>query len=149
MRYWAWFVAKLAVAAVVFLGLLRLIIGRFPAEKSPMAPLSHGLNYLLCDLSLMVWFLMAAGALYLIIWDQRYRCRTCLCRLRMPILIGSWSHILQLGRPRIEYICPYGHGTLREDELQISGRSMPEWEPHSDDLWAELCAAGKDDADRP
>jgi hypothetical protein len=102
----------------------------------------------MCDLLLMLWFLAAVGVLYLIIWDQRYRCRACLRRLRMPIETGSWSSILQLGRPRIEYICPYGHGTLKEDELQISGRSNAEWTPHSDDIWAELVSAGKDPDDR-
>ena len=51
----------------------------------------------------------------------------------MPIETGSWSRMLQFGRPRIEYICPYGHGTLKEDELQISGLENPEWTPHSDD----------------
>ena len=68
-----------------------------------------------------LWFLLCCRHLYLIIWDQRYRCRVCLRRLRMPIETGSWSRMLQFGRPRIEYICPYGHGTLKEDELQISG----------------------------
>ena len=48
---------------------------------------------------LMVWFLLCAGALYLIVHDQRYRCRTCLRRLRMPIGTGSWGQMLQLGRP--------------------------------------------------
>jgi hypothetical protein len=67
----------------------------------------------------------------------------------MPIEIGSWSRILQFGRPRIEYICPYGHGTLREDEVQLSGGANAEWTPHSDDIWAELVASGKDSGDRP
>lgn len=48
------------------------------------------------------------------------------------------------GRPRIEYICPYGHGTLKEAEVTISGRENSEWTPHSDDLWEALCASGKD-----
>jgi len=52
-----------------------------------------------------VWFLFAYGLFYLAIWDQRYRCRTCLRRLRMPIETGSWGYMLQLGRPKIEYIC--------------------------------------------
>ena len=60
-------------------------------------------------------------------------CRVCLRRLRMPVETGSWSRMLQFGRPRIEYICPYGHGTLREDELQISGLENPEWKAHSGD----------------
>jgi hypothetical protein len=67
----------------------------------------------------------------------------------MPVETGSWSRMLQFGRPRIEYICPYGHGTLREDELQISGRETPEWDPGSEDLWDELCAASKEDGPRP
>jgi hypothetical protein len=82
--------------------------------------------------------------LYLVIWDQRYRCRVCLRKLRMPVETGSWSRMLQFGRPRIEYICPYGHGTLREEELQISGLQNPEWTPHSDDIWEELCASSKE-----
>jgi len=144
MRYWAWFACKLTAAAVVFRASLGLISNAFPEETDAFAPLGKGLNFLLCDLALMVWFLLAAGALYLIIWDQRYRCRVCLRRLRMPIETGSWSRILQLGRPRIEYICLYGHGTLKEDELQISGLTNAEWTPHSDDIWVELCATGKE-----
>jgi hypothetical protein len=63
----------------------------------------------------------------------------------MPVETGSWGQMLELGRPRIEYICPYGHGTLKEEELQISGLENPEWTPHND-LWDELCASsrGKD-----
>jgi len=62
----------------------------------------------------------------------------------MPIATGSWSQILLFGRPQIEYICPYGHGTLREDDLHISGMSSAEWTPHSDDILAELTAPGKE-----
>ncbi len=102
------------------------------------------MRFLLCDLALMLCFLVFAGILYLIVWDQRYRCRVCLRRLRMPIATGSWSRILQFGRPRIEYICTYGHGTLSEDDLHISGLSGAEWTPHSEDIWTELCAPGKE-----
>jgi len=148
MRYWAWFAGKLAVAAVVFRSLLAVIAKVFPPEKGELAPLTKGLNFLLCDLTLMLWFLLLVGAIYLIIWDQRYRCRVCLRRLRMPIETGSWSSLLQFGRPRMEYICPYGHGTLKEDELQISGLANAEWTRNSDDIWAELCGTGKDSGDR-
>jgi hypothetical protein len=144
MRYWAWFVFKLAVAGVALRGILKLISRSFPAEKDPLAPLNNGMRFLLCDLALMLCFLVFAGILYLIVWDQRYRCRVCLRRLRMPIATGSWSRILQFGRPRIEYICTYGHGTLSEDDLHISGLSGAEWTPHSEDIWAELCAPGKE-----
>jgi hypothetical protein len=147
MRYWAWFTGKLTVTAVAFRLLLAPISNAFPPETDLYAPLGKGLDFLLCDLALMVWFLLLVGTLYAIVHDQRYRCRVCLRRLRMPIETGSWSSILQFGRPRIEYICPYGHGTLSEDELQISGRSNAEWKPHSDDIWAELVSAGKDSGD--
>jgi hypothetical protein len=66
----------------------------------------------------------------------------------MPVEIGSWSRMLQFGRPRIEYMCPYGHGTLKEEELQISGLQTPEWN-QSDDLWEDLCAASKAAGHRP
>ena len=148
MRYWAWFAVKLAIVVAVFRLLLSVISKLFPPEKDVLAPLNKGISFLLCDLALMLWFLLAAGALYFVIWDQRYRCRVCVRRLRMPIETGSWSSILQFGRPRIEYICPYGHGTLKEEELQISGLENPEWTPHSDDIWTELCEAGKDSGDR-
>jgi len=66
----------------------------------------------------------------------------------MPIMTGSWSRMLQLGRPGFEYICPYGHGNLKVAELQISGTESPEWTEHQD-LWEELCAASRDDRSRP
>src|SRR5689334_9776216 len=144
MRYWGWFAAKLAIAWAIIRTLLALVSKAFPPDTNPLAPLGKAATYLLCDLTLMAVFLLGAGMLYAIIWDQRYRCRVCLRRLRMPILTGSWSRILQFGRPRIEYICPYGHGTLRLDQLRISGGSRSEWEPHSDDIWAELTATGKE-----
>ena len=61
----------------------------------------------------------------------------------MPVETGSWSRMLQLGRPRIEYICPYGHGTLRQEEIQILGLETPRWDG-TPDLWKDLCAASKD-----
>jgi hypothetical protein len=144
MRYWAWFVAKLAVAVLGLRGMYRWVSHTFPAESDPYAPLGKGLSFLLCDLALMLSFLIFAGAVYLAIRDQRYRCRVCLRRLRMPVATGSWSRMMLFGRPQIEYICPYGHGTLRQDDLHLTGTSAPQWTRHSDDMWAELTASGKD-----
>ena len=42
------------------------------------------------------------------------------------------------GRPQTELICKFGHGTLSIDELQITGRQMPDWQPHDGDIWKEL-----------
>ncbi len=146
MRYWALFAAKLLAAAAPLYGLLVLLASLFP-PKPKDAPdnwaLANSSQALLCNLALLGWFLLCTGVMYLIVWDQRHRCRVCLRRLRMPVETGSWSHMLQLGRPRIEYICPYGHGTLRQEEIQILGLEAPQWDQTAD-LWEDLCAASKD-----
>ena len=144
MRYWAYLAGKVVVASAPLYGLLILLERQFPAPPKGW-PRLHNLNHeLLAYLYFLGWFLVCAGALYAIVWDQRRRCRVCLTRLRMPVETGSWGYMLQLGRPRIESICPYGHGTLKEEELQISGLANAEWTPHSGDIWDELCAPGKD-----
>ncbi len=143
MRYWGYLCAKVVVAAAALYGLLMGISRLFPRSVSRTQPLRNGDLKLLCIVVLMIWFLLAAGTSYLIVWDQRRRCRTCLRRLRMPVATGSWGSMLQLGRPRIEYICAYGHGTLREEELQISGLANPEWTAHSDDYLQELSASSE------
>lgn len=145
MRYWALLVAKLCVAAAPMYGLLVLLSGLFPVRPkyaSDFWELENGNQTLLCNLALMAWFLACVGLVYLLVWDQRHRCRVCLRRLRMPVETGSWSRMLQLGRPRIEYICPYGHGTLRQEEIQILGLETPQWDG-TPDLWQDLCAASK------
>jgi hypothetical protein len=150
MRYWGFFAAKILVAGSIMAGLLALLNWISPApppvfDYNPPR-LGYDLGY---TLAVLIWFMACTAALYFIILDQRYRCRVCLRKLRMPIETGSWGRMLQMGRPRIEYICPYGHGTLKEEELQISGLANPEWTPHSDDMWEELCASGKEPGDQP
>ena len=81
---------------------------------------------------------LGAGLLFATIWDQRRRCRTCLRRLIMPIQRGSWGSMVVFGRPQTEWICPFGHGTLSIEELQITGRQSPDWQPHDDNIWKEL-----------
>ena len=199
MRYWAYFAAKLIVAAAVFYGLLALLGPLAPDDSAPVtaqapkvqdqqpppsselllpdhtapgpyvkiippgkppashksnddtrravAPLTHGNAYLAINLALMVWFVLAAGTLYVIVRDQRFRCRVCLRRLRMPVETGSRGFMLMLGRPRTEYICPYGHGTLKQEEFQTSELENPEWTGSSGDMWEDLYAASKQSQD--
>jgi hypothetical protein len=149
MRYWSFLVAKLFAAGAIITGLL-WSVNRF---WTPRTPLFHINNYQFgYDLPYTalagVIFLLGIGLVYLCILDQRYRCRVCLRRLRMPILTGSWSKMLQLGRPKTEYICLYGHGKLNISELHISGIENPEWTEHAD-YWAELCGTGKNGRDFP
>ena len=149
MRYWAYFAAKLVAAGALLYGLLASLNWVWPPSPPVFTYVPPRFGYdLAFTLAVLAWFLLCTGTFYLIIWDQRYRCQVCLRRLRMPVETGSWSRMLQFGRPRIEYICPYGHGTLKEDELQISGLENPEWTPHSDDIWEELCASSKDANDQ-
>jgi hypothetical protein len=150
MRYWAYFAAKVVAAAALLYGLLLLLSWVWPPAPKLFTYIPPRFGYDLgFTLAVLGWFLLCSGTFYLIIWDQRYRCRVCLRRLRMPVETGSWSRMLLLGRPRIEYICTYGHGTLKEDELQISGLANPEWTRHSDDPWTELCASSKDPGEQP
>ncbi len=145
MKYWGYLAAKLAAGAGIALGVLWIIQASYPkprpflfgrgaaAVKVRPEPFAHDLYY---TFTMLGYFLFCLGLLYLIILDQRYRCRTCLRRLRMPIATGSWTHVL-LGPPRTEYICPYGHGTLRVADLHVSGANPSDWQPH-EDMWKEL-----------
>src|SRR5579864_3970155 len=143
VRYWGLLVAKLSLCAAVSYGLLRAIDSYWSSPlwlynvRSPR----FGLDLTYTSV-IGLWFLFSAGLLYVCVWDQRYRCRVCLRRLRMPLETGSWSRMLLVRRPRIEYICPYGHGTLKEEELHLTGADN-EW-TESGDMWEELCAASKD-----
>ena len=140
MKYWIYLAAKLAALAGVVLGLHFAVSYAFPPP--PPTRYGRGLPLFLHDMAFTfaVWgvWLVGAGLLSLAIRDQRRRCRTCLRRLIMPVATGSWGNILRLGRPATEWICPYGHGTLRINELQITGKEAPDWHAHDDDIWKEL-----------
>ena len=144
MRYWAFFAGKLTAVVVVSLGLFSALHRFWPPQDLYAyvypARFGYDLGY---TLAVGLCFLLSCGMLYGAIWDQRFRCRVCLRRLRMPIETGSWSRMLQFGRPEIEYICTYGHGRLNVAEVQISGSEIPEWTPRPNDIWTELTGAGK------
>ncbi|MGH9719318.1 MAG: hypothetical protein ACRD8O_03845 [Bryobacteraceae bacterium] len=155
MRYWGYFAAKLAAAAGVSFGLFSMLQRIWPGRQQFMLKTDHGF-WLFAELprfgsdlaftfAVGAWFLISCGLVYLCVLDQRYRCRVCLRRLRMPIETGSWSSMLQLGRPEIEYICPYGHGKLNVAEVQISGTENPEWTAQGD-MWEELAGKSKGDS---
>ena len=140
MRYWAYLVAKLVVAAGILWGTRRLMTAVMPPPETFMYmrvgdPFVTDLTYTFC---MLLFWLFGAGIVWLIVLDQRYRCRTCLRRLRMPVHTGSWTHVL-FGGPQTEYICLYGHGTLKVDELQITGHQNPDWKAN-EDIWKELYA---------
>ena len=136
MKYWAYFAGKLTAIGLLLAALwfgARLVVPR--AEH---AFVDERLNYDMKNVTLAYGFcLLAAGLLYAAVWDQRYRCRTCLRRLRMPVERGDWGRTLLVGRPHMEYICTYGHGTLKVPELQFAGKEPNDWDQHQD-MWKEL-----------
>jgi hypothetical protein len=138
MKYWLYLAAKLLGTVGVVYGLLKAVAHIIPVPKTPTygaeQPFLHDLP---STFAVLAVGLVGAGLAYLSVWDQRRRCRTCLRRLVMPIATGSWSNMFFLGRPKTEWICPFGHGTLRISDLQITGSELPDWEPHQD-MWQEL-----------
>jgi hypothetical protein len=144
MKYWSYLAAKLALATGLALWLHHVVQYSFPIP--PKNRYGFRPSLFLQDMNftfaiLAVW-MVATGLFALVIWDQRRRCRTCLRRLRMPISLGSWSNMLIFGRPQTAWICPYGHGTLKRDDVQLDVQlaafSQTSWEPHGDDIWKEL-----------
>lgn len=137
MKYWGFFVLKLLVTAVVGFVLWEAIHVIWPSSRLSYYGVSaprfgHDLVY---TLVLLLYNLVLQGLIWLNIWDQRYRCRICARRLRMPVEEGSRSHMLLFGPPHIEYICTYGHGALDVPEIPVSGR--PIWK-RNEDMWKEL-----------
>jgi hypothetical protein len=142
MKYWLYLAAKLVVAAAAMCTLQAELVRFYPVPPPPLARFGPAPPLFIHDmlftfLTLGVW-LAGAGLFYVVIWDQRRRCRTCLRRLIMPVASGSWGNMVIFGRPRTQWICAYGHGTLSIEELQITGRQPPDWQPHDDDIWKEL-----------
>lgn len=141
VKYWGYFLAKLVAAAAIVYGLWR-VLRAFGPRPAPMVvrdqvvkldPFATDLGF---TAAMMGLFLVSAALVALAVIDQKYRCRTCLRRLRMPVSHGQWDHVL-LGRPRTEYICTFGHGTLKVPELRLASPELVKWQPN-DDMWKEL-----------
>jgi hypothetical protein len=150
MRYWGIFAAKLIAAAVLMYAILWGMNAWYtPPEhlvRWKQSAFSHDLEW---TTLMFLYNLLGWGLLALIVWDQRWRCRTCGRRLRMPVSHGSYGQMLLFGRPRTEYICSWGHGTLIQPELHLAGREPQNWQPHdADNIWDELYAledSGRED----
>lgn len=145
MRYWGILAGKIVAAAALLYALWSLMAAVYvPPEhivKWRQSPFPHDLKW---TTMVLVFHLLTQGVIFLIFWDQRWRCRTCGRRLRMPVSHGSYGQMLLFGRPRTEYICSYGHGTLVQPELHIGGREPSDWKPHDmDNIWEELYALDK------
>lgn len=138
MRYWGYFIGKLLAGAAGMFGLWKLMHALLPEPVIFMRVRMGGFAQdLTWTLAYLLYWLLAAGLLAFAIWDQRRRCRICLRRLRMPINTGNWGLALLFAPPKLESICPFGHGTLASPETHTSTAQPPNWEEHGD-IWAEL-----------
>ncbi|HUS08761.1 MAG TPA: hypothetical protein VMZ52_20830, partial [Bryobacteraceae bacterium] len=142
MKYWGLLIAKLIVGVAllysVWFGLHWMYSPPESVTRYRHEPFLHDLSW---TTLMFLYNLLCNGVLFLIILDQRYRCRTCGRRLRMPVARGSHGQMLLLGRPRTEYICTYGHGTLNVPDLHLTGRERSDWKANNDDIWKELFPA--------
>ena len=148
VRYWAFLFGKLCLAALMS-GALLWMANLFwdpHVRFFQMVPYLFGFDLAYTTVTGLI-FLAAYGLVHLAFLDQRYRCRVCLRRLRMPIETGSWSGMLRFGRPRMEYICIYGHGKLNVEQIQFTGMEYPKWKQHQD-MWSELQETRTADRDR-
>ena len=142
VRYWGFLFLKCLLAGSITMGLVLLLDTYWPQPQG-YDPIYMGYLVVSCSI-----FIIGLGLFYLAMLDQRYRCRVCLRRLRMPVPTGSWSKMLQFGRPHTEYICVYGHGKLNIPELHFAGVEESIWAEHGD-YWSELCETGENAGKRP
>ena len=141
MKYWGYFLAKLTAVAGFLWGVWVALASVWPQPEPvfiqkqlvQLNPFGTHLGY---TAAMMGLWLLTVGLVYLVFLDQRFRCRSCLRRLRMPVSYGEWDQIL-MGRPRTDYICPFGHGTLRVPELHLASPELVKWKP-IDNMWKEL-----------
>ena len=53
----------------------------------------------------------------------------------MPVAIGYWSKATLFAPPQLEWICPFGHGTMRQSEVHLSGIQLDQWVENDADFW--------------
>jgi hypothetical protein len=123
-RYTAWLVVKLLAAVLITAAIY---------EAAQVKTVQDTFDGILIGF----WMLpmLFVGMVFLAVLDQRFRCRACGRRRRMPVAEGNYGGML-LDHPGTEYVCPYGHGKLRV-EVWISAGEPPEWTQYGD-MWEEL-----------
>lgn len=141
MKYAGWMTLKLLASALVAAGLWVLL-----SVFLPPAPTGLLKNWprLGSDLSFTfafgLVFIVGCGLVWLSVLDQRFRCRTCARKLRMPQGEGTFSSVWLGGSPYTEYICTYGHGKLYFPEVHLASGRGAYWVPY-DSLWEDLLQA--------
>ena len=138
MRYWGYLLGKL-VAATGGMYLIWIAMHAFLPDpvvfmRVRMGGFGQDLTW---TTAYLLFWLLGAAALFIVIWDQRRRCRTCLRKLMMPVNSGNWGLALLFAPPKTESICPFGHGTLVSPDTHTSTAQPENWAEHGD-IWDEL-----------
>lgn len=136
IRYWGWFALKIALATVataLLYAVLRNTLFRLEYLNTGFDIIQLTFDGVLFGFFVLPMFWVAL--VVLAIRDQRFRCRVCARRLRMPVAQGSYSALL-LDHPGTEYVCPYGHGKLLL-EYWVTTEPVPTWTKYGN-IWQEL-----------
>lgn len=85
-----------------------------------------------------IWLCLALGvvAMFWSLRDQRYRCRICLSKLGLAVLVGDQSRLL-LDSGATEFVCPRGHGMLHVSAMETSWIDAEHW-TRLDPSWNDL-----------
>lgn len=127
MKWWSLIVAKAIALLALHLLLVHLAHNLFPGDR-----LGRDLNYTFLLLGVDIAIFVLGYAAWL---DQKHRCRVCCARLRMPLAQGDWAHATLIAPPQLEWICPHGHGALRQDQFQLGGGKPDRWTANHNDFW--------------
>ncbi len=142
MRYWGYLAGKLAATAGGMYGIWLLMLVVLPEPivfmRVRMGGFAQDLTW---TSAYLLFWLASAAALFVVFWDQRRRCRTCLRKLRMPVNTGNWGLALLFAPPKTESICPFGHGTLVSPDTHTSTAQPENWAENGD-MWDELAQMG-------
>jgi hypothetical protein len=145
--YWGFLAGKLALVYGILSVCWKLLHMLWPTPQPFMRvqldPFARDLGY---TFAVLFFGLFSVALVYLAILDQRYRCRTCLRRLSMPLSHGAW-HRAMLGPPRTDYICRFGHGTFRRPDVHLASSETDDWHEITD-MWKELEETAKDGRER-
>ena len=145
MKWWFLAAAKLIGLGLFFLFGLSVVDRIFPKGMTEITPSYEVIIHLGYGFSMMGIALTTYVFGYFAWIDQRYRCRTCARRLRMPVASGSWSKATLFAPPQLEWICSFGHGTMRERQMRLTGKPKDEWNKHDDNFWKAFEDAWKKD----
>ena len=137
MKWWMLLAAKVVVLLFVAVG---ATLGTqhffFPA-----AVLAKDLAYTFSMLGVSTLVSVLGFAFWM---DQKYRCRKCACRLRMPVAKGNFSRNLFEAPPELDWICPFGHGTMHLNHAQLISAEPDRWVANDGDFWRAFERAWRD-----